>query len=143
MEQGLRPDKVSRGGECPLTTPKSRNLWEEIGRRSPVSAFRFPSMGPKSRGRDDPRSCDRQPNRTSDRTHEHCQFHPQQFEITLDGTRMVFCTHASRSVDKFFAGRLSTLLVTFSLWTVHRGNRRGLLLRPEVPQLSTFGSTEE
>jgi len=49
MEQGLRPDKVSREGECPLTTPKSRNLWEEIGRRSPVSAFRFPSMGPKSR----------------------------------------------------------------------------------------------
>ncbi|CAI8697967.1 hypothetical protein EMIT0111MI5_80008 [Burkholderia sp. IT-111MI5] len=120
---------------------------ETYGRKSGRN-HRFPHSGShlwdrKSQSRDDPHSCDRRANRISDRTHGHRQFHPQQFEIILDGTRMVFCTHASRSVDKFFAGRLSTLLVTFSLWTVHGGNRRGLLPRPEVPQLSTFGSTEE
>ncbi|CAI8697968.1 hypothetical protein EMIT0111MI5_80009 [Burkholderia sp. IT-111MI5] len=47
MQQGLKPNKASRRGECPLTTLKSRNLWEEIGQKSSVSAFRFPSMGPK------------------------------------------------------------------------------------------------
>lgn len=102
--------------------PESRNLWEEIGQKSPVSTFRFPSMGPKSRGCDHPRSCDRRANRIDNRMREHRRFHPRQFEIIPDCARVVFCTHASRSVDKFFADRLSTRLVTVSLSTVHREN---------------------
>ncbi len=143
LRQGSRPDKAFRRGERLLTNTKSRNLWEEIGQISPISVFRFPSMGPKSPVRDDPHSGDRQANRISNRTQGHHQFYPRQFEIILDGTRMVFCTHASRSVDKFFADRLSTLLVIFNLWPVFRGNERRLLCHPEAPQLSTFGSTEE
>lgn len=100
-------------------------------------------MGPKNRGCDHPRSGDRRANRIYDRTREHHRFHPQQFEIILDCARVDFCTHASRSVDKFFANRLSTTLDIFSLRTVRRGNGCSLLRRPEVPQLSTFGSTEE
>lgn len=58
-------------------------------------------MGPKSRGYDHPRSCDRRANWIYYRTHEHRLFPPQQFEIILGCTRVDFCTHASRSVDKF------------------------------------------
>ncbi len=35
----------------------------------------------------------------------------------------------------------TTLLVKFSLWAVHRGNRRDRVPRPGVFQFSTFGST--
>lgn len=40
--------------------------------------------------------------RSAIRKHESRWFRSQQFEIIRDGSRRVFCTHASLSMDKFF-----------------------------------------
>ena len=64
---------------------------------------RFPFMGSKITGFVTPaaRITDPQSGSTIWK-HESLWFRSQQFEIIRDGSRRVFCTHASLSVDKFF-----------------------------------------